>query len=75
MYLHQRDSQGFNEKLRRLNTCANTEPGYPTPPLFASEPNFITQKLDIMVGDKFIVAENLNEMEKKYCSNFFFCFL
>ena len=59
-------NQGDTLKIR-----ANAEPGHPTP-LFASEPNFITQKVDIVVGDKFIVAENLNEIEREYCSNFLF---
>ena len=51
---------------------SNAEPGHPTPPPFASESNFITQKVDIVVGDKFIVAENLNEIKREYCSNFLF---
>jgi hypothetical protein len=65
-------AQIFNEG-DTLMVRANTEPGYPTTPdPFASEPNFITQKVDIVVGDKFIVAENLDEMRKEYCSKFLF---
>ena len=60
-------NQGDTLKIR-----SNAEPGHPTPPLFASESNFITQKVDIVVGDKFIVAENLNELKREYCSNFLF---
>ena len=51
---------------------SNHEPGHPVPSPFATEPDFIMQKVDIMVGDKFIVAENLDQVKKDYCSEFLF---
>lgn len=65
-------AQVFNDD-NSLVVEANREPGHPvSPPPFATEPNFITQKVDIMVGDKFIVAENLNQLKKDYCSEYLF---
>ena len=64
-------AQIFNQD-KTLTVRSNQEPGHPTPPPFASEPDFITQKVDIVVGDKFIVAENLDQIKKEYCSEFLF---
>lgn len=66
-------AQIFNEE-KTLTVHANKEPGYPTPPPFATEPDFITQKVDIVVGHEFIVAENLDHCQgkKENCSEFLF---
>lgn len=58
-----------NDKI--LIVHPNDQSGHPAPP-FATEPDFITQKVDIVVGDKFIVAENLDQIKKDYCSKFLF---
>ena len=55
-----------------LNVYTNQQPGHPSPPPFATESNFITERVDVDISDRLVIVDNFVGVKKVYENDYLF---